>query len=58
SKEEASRYSICATSVRGLRGVFLICHGIAKVDLLVYEVGLKVRVMGLFVGAGVKESDG
>ncbi|GKA16931.1 ribonuclease H-like domain-containing protein, partial [Tanacetum coccineum] len=31
---------------------------IAKVDLLVCEVGLKVRVMGLFIGAGVKESDG
>ncbi|GKB48324.1 hypothetical protein Tco_0899077 [Tanacetum coccineum] len=35
----------------------MIHHRIAKVDLLVYEVGLKVRVMGLFVGAGVKESD-
>nr|GEW95759.1 hypothetical protein [Tanacetum cinerariifolium] len=31
---------------------------IAIVDLLVCEVGLKVRVMGLFDGAGVEERDG
>ncbi|GKC39261.1 hypothetical protein Tco_1051645, partial [Tanacetum coccineum] len=29
-------------------------QGITKVDLAVYGVGLKVRVMGLFNGAGVE----
>ncbi|GJZ01901.1 hypothetical protein Tco_0519862 [Tanacetum coccineum] len=56
-KDLDSEYNRLCRMKEKVLGLGLVLLLIAKVDLLVCKVGLKVRVMGLFVGAEVEESD-